>query len=143
MSLYGNNNGPLPLLPFHFLCCGGRGNAWLAYGPGSCGDDNVSEAIAPGDTWTTPSRGRCMVTTVHAWLTLPDGSQLECTHYHSASGTSYPTFYVTMGGGDGCCVRSSSQSGECGPEQTYVHNPNYNYDGTPEKNETIDGWFQG
>ena len=113
MSLYGTNNGPLPLLPFHFLCCGGRGNAWLAYGPRSCGDDNVSEGIAPGDTWTTPSRGPCMVTTVHAWLTLPDGSQLECTHYHSARGTSYPTFYVTMGGGDGCCVLRSYQDPVC------------------------------
>ena len=113
MSLYGTYNGPLSLLPFPFLCCGGRGNAWVAYGPRSCSDDDVSKGIAPGDTWIATSHGLCTVTTMHAWLTLPDGSQLECTHYHSAPGKSYTTFFVTMGGVDGCCVLNSQQDPVC------------------------------
>ena len=98
--------------------------------------------------WTSPSRrGLCLVTKIVAVLTLPDGrGVLQCTNYESSADsvfTAHSIYDIRMGGGDGCCVRSSSQSGECGPEQTYVHNPNYNYDGTVEENETIDGWFQG
>ena len=90
--------------------------------------------------WTSPSRrGLCLVTKIVAVLTLPDGrGVLQCTNYESSADsvfTAHSIYDIRMGGGDGCCVRSSSQSGKCGPEQTYVHNPNYNYDVTPEENE--------
>ena len=40
---------------------------------------------------------------------------LQCTNYER-SGTADPNsfYYIIMGGGDGCCVRNSRQSQECG-----------------------------
>ena len=55
---------------------------------------------------------------------------LQCTNYDDEPGTADSGFYIRMGGGDGCCVQKhtrSLQGRECGPEQTYVHNPDYNY----------------
>ena len=43
------------------------------------------------------------------------------------AGTTNSVCYIRMGGGDGCCVRSSWQSQECEPEKTHGHNSNYNY----------------
>ena len=79
-----------------------------------------------GQTWaSSPWRGRaCSVNKIVAVLTLPNGrGVLQCTNYEDASGTSNYNYvyYIHMGGGDGCCVRNSRQSSECGPEQTYVH----------------------
>ena len=54
---------------------------------------------------------------------------LQCTNYEDPAGTSNYNYvyYIHMGGGDGYCVRNSRQSSQCGPEQMYVHNPDYNY----------------
>ena len=67
---------------------------------------------------------RVSMNKIVAVLTLPNGrGVLQCTNYEDASGTSNYNYvyYIHMGGGDGCCVRNSRQSSECGPEQTYVH----------------------
>ena len=76
----------------------------------------------------------CLVNKVVAVLTLPDGhGVLQCTNYED-SGTSNYRYHIYMGGGDGCCVRSSFQDRLCEPEQTHVRNPNYDY-------STIHGWW--
>ena len=110
MSLYGTNNRPLSLLPFPFLCCGRRGNAWVAYGPRSCSDDDVSEGIAPGDTWTSTTKAflnlhPCKVQSISAYLTLPDDRRLTCTTQYRGWSTEI-IFFIIMDGVDSCSVRS-------------------------------------
>ena len=116
MYLYSTNTGPLSLLHFPFLCCGGRlANAGVAYEQFFCSKEYIPEGIAPGDTCTsTTPRGLCSVGAISAHLTLPDGSKLVCTHYVSHPiGTSYSMWSILMGGVDGCCVKSSHQDPVC------------------------------
>jgi hypothetical protein len=54
--------------------------AYVEYEHANCSPDNISEGIAPGKTWTATSRGLCMVETIYADLTLPDGRELTCPH---------------------------------------------------------------
>ena len=77
-----------------------------------CLDDFIVKGIASGDTWTASSRGLCLVGTVGAALTLPDGRYLKCYSYYSA-GTTYSEFSIIMDGDDACCVRSSHQIQDC------------------------------
>ena len=59
---------------------------------------------------------RVSMNKIVAVLTLPNGrGVLQCTNYER-SGTADPNsfYYIIMGGGDGCCVRNSRQSQECG-----------------------------
>ena len=102
--------------------------------------------IKAGQRWIpSRSRGTCLVNKVVAVLSLPDGrGVLQCTNYeyeHDVSetgsetgndkvtgGTAKSIFYVRMGGGDGCCVLGSWQRPRCAPKQTFVRNPDYNYD---------------
>ena len=104
---------------------------------GGCSDDHLDDrGIKAGQKWTSStSRGRlCLVTKVVAVLTLSDGRGiLRCTNYED-SGTSNYMYHIYMGGGDGCCVRSSFQHRLCEPQQTHVRNPNYDY-------STVNGWW--
>ena len=98
------------LLRFPLLCCGGRlANALVAYGQFFCSKEHIPEGIAPGDTWTSTSRGLCSVAAISAHLTLPDGKKLSCAHFPSY-GTSSSLFSIIMDGVDGCCVRNSQST---------------------------------
>ena len=113
-----------------------------------CWSDRFDDpGIKAGQRWVaSSSRGMCLVNEVVAVLTLPDGrGDLQCTNYEyeqddfktgvntgteeTTGGTAKSIFYIRMGGGDGCCVLGSWQSPRCSPKQTYVHNPDYSYDG--------------
>ena len=91
---------------FLFLCCGGRlANAQVEYGQFFCPNEDIPEGIAPGDTWTSTSRGLCSVMAIYVHLTLPDGKKLACYDYPSY-GTSSPLYIIFMDGVDSCEVKS-------------------------------------
>ena len=63
-------------------------------------------------TWSTKSRGICLVTTMRVDLVRPDGEKLKCEDYDGC--TSYSQFFIIMKGDNACCVQSSShESGVC------------------------------
>lgn len=74
------------------------------------GDPNF---LAPGGTWSASSRGTCLVTYIHATLTLPDGKDTLWFIPYGSMGTSFSEFSIIMKGEDACCVQSSNQSGVC------------------------------
>ena len=68
---------------------------------------DITEGIAPGDTWTATTRG-CMVNYIYVLLTGPDGSKFGCTKYVTG-GTTDSLFSILMDGVGGCCLKSSNE----------------------------------
>ena len=91
---------------------GNRSSGKVWYHPSTwCRRDEIP-GIAPGDTWSTKSRGICLVTTIRVDLVRPDGEKLKCEDYDGC--TSYSQFFIIMKGDNACCVQSSShESGVC------------------------------
>jgi len=87
----------------------GLANAQVEYGQFFCPNEDIPEGIAPGDTWTSTSRGLCSVMAIYVHLTLPDGKKLACYDFPSY-GTSSPLYSIIMDGVDGCCVRNSQST---------------------------------
>ena len=98
ICLYGTHTGPLSLLCFLLLCCGGRNyNAMVWYSTAQFDSNlpyhSISEGIAPGDTWMANSRDdSAKVKSISAYLTLLDGRKLTCTSFSSGGGVGWSRF---------------------------------------------------
>ena len=88
----------------------------VEYSTDFCKNDRYS--VAAHQTWKASSRGTCLVSTITAVLTLPDGSGLLCDYYWSLPATSYSIFSIIMKGDDACCVLSSHQKPQECPDTT-------------------------